>query len=99
MEPAKTENGEPRPQAVVVSYKKVEGHPRITRIAATTAEGGRDVVIFGLSGTVDEEEFSVGPDVRGVGVPKFNLYAFMLRQSLRPLNALQRCVDSLRWRN
>jgi hypothetical protein len=97
-EPATTESDR-RPQAVVLSYKKVEEHPRITRIATTVAETGRDVLILGLSGTVEQEEFVVSPQVHGVGLPKFNLYAFLLRQSLRPLNALQRGVDALRWRS
>ena len=91
-------NGEPRPQAVVLGYKKVEGHPRITRIATTLAETGRDVLIVGLSHTVEESEFHVNSNVEGMGLAKFNLRQFLLRRALRPLHALQLFAEQLRWR-
>jgi methylmalonyl-CoA mutase cobalamin-binding subunit len=87
-----------RPAAVIISYKKVAGHPRITRIATTLAETGRDVLIVGLSDTPEETDFVVSPKVEGIGLAKFNFRQYLIRCALRPLNALQLAVDQLRWR-
>ena len=87
-----------RPAAVILSYKRVKAHPRIERVATTLAEGGRDVLILGLGDTPQEEEYSVGPRVRGVGIPQFFFRRFVLRQALRPLNLLQQWVEKLRWK-
>jgi len=86
-----------RPAAVILSYKRVKGHPRIETLATTLAEGGRDVLVLGLGDTPQEEEYSVGPHVRGVGIPQFFLRRFVLRQTLRPLSLLGRWVEKLRW--
>lgn len=96
--PAATESGERRAPAVIISYKKVEGHPRITRIASTLAETGRDVLVVGLSDTSAETEFRVNSTVEGVGLVKFNFRQFLLRRALRPLDALQLWVARFRWR-
>jgi hypothetical protein len=87
-----------RPAAVILSYKRVKGHPRIARLAATLAESGRDVLILGLADTSQGEEYVVGPHVRGVGLPPFVFRRFLLRQARRPLNLLQRWVEKLRWK-
>jgi hypothetical protein len=87
-----------RPAAVILSYKRVKGHPRIETLATTLAEGGRDVLILGLSPTPQEEQYTVGPHVRGVGIPQFSFRRFVLRQALRPLNLLQHWVEKLRWK-
>jgi hypothetical protein len=83
---------------VILSYKRVRGHPRIERLATTLAEGGREVLILGLGDTLEEQEYTVGPHVRGVGIPQFLFRRFVLRQALRPLSLLQRWVEKLRWK-
>ena len=98
-EPGRDEESAKRPAGVVLTYKRVKGHPRITRIATTLAESGRDVTILGLSRTTEEEEFSVNRRVRGVGVPRFVLRNFILRQALRPLDTLAGWVARLRWKS
>jgi hypothetical protein len=86
-----------RPAAVILSYKRVKGHPRIERMATTLADGGRDVLILGLADAQQEERYALGPHVRGVGIPRFVFRRFVLRQALRPLNLLERWVEKLRW--
>jgi hypothetical protein len=87
----------PRPAAVIVSYKKARGNPRITRIATTVADTGRDVTILCLGDTAETQEFSVNPHVRGLAFPAFALRAFLVRRALRWLNTLQEWITRLRW--
>lgn len=87
-----------QPRAIIISYKKTQEHPRINRIAKTLAESGRDVLMVGLTDAHDEEESMVGAHVRSVALPRFRFRIFLLKHMLRPVNALQRWIDPLRWR-
>ena len=91
------DTGEARPEAIILSYKRVKGHPRITRIASTLAESGRDVTIIGLSETEEDQDFAVDEHVRGLGLKPFRFRLFLLRKAYGPLDRIQRWVDRLRW--
>jgi hypothetical protein len=85
-----------RPASIIISYKKVQGHPRVTRIATTLAESGRDVVIVGLDDVPEREEFRLNPHVRGLVIPRFRFRRYISKILLKPLNTLQRWIDKLR---
>jgi hypothetical protein len=87
---------ERRASAVIISYKKVRGHARVTRMAEALAEMGRDVVILGLDVTPQRTEYSAGDRIRGIILPAFHLRNAILKCLVWPLNQLQRLAQRLR---